>query len=118
VIDSLHAHARTRNHQEQLALPFLVLLLNRSIQALNMLIVLNEHDVTIIDRLSTDAKITSAPFADLVAGQAGITIVKQLVGFLMKAHTVRERERERERERRERREREREREISGLFALM
>ncbi len=85
VLDSLHT--RTRNQQDQLSLPHLVTLLNRAIQALNMLIVLNEHDVTIIDRLSTDAKITAAPFADLVAGQAGVTIVKLLVGFLMKAYT-------------------------------
>lgn len=85
VIESLHA--RTPNHQEQQALTALLELLGRACQALNMLIVLNEADITIIDRLTSDRSVTSAPFSELVAGQAGQTIIKLLIGFLMKANT-------------------------------
>lgn len=85
VIESLHA--RTPNHAEQQSLSYLVALLSRACQALSMLIVLNERDVTIIDQLSTDRAVVGAPFADLVAGQVGAVFIKLLIGFLMKAHT-------------------------------
>jgi hypothetical protein len=79
------ARPRNLNLQEQQQLPHLLNLLDHATQALEMLIVLNNHDYKLIDSLlqASDAKLTTAPFRDLVAGQ--VAIVKPLVTYLMES---------------------------------
>ncbi len=82
VFDNLRG--RTPNHVEQTNLSNLVMLLSRSCEALNMLILLNEHDVTIMDRVSTDRAVTSIPFSEFVSTQAGVNVTNVLIAFLIK----------------------------------
>jgi nuclear pore complex protein Nup155 len=83
VFDNLRG--RTPNHVEQTNLSHLVLLLLRCCEALNMLIVLNEHDVTIIDQISSDRAITGCLFSDFVSTQTGVRVTNLLIAFLIKA---------------------------------
>jgi nuclear pore complex protein Nup155 len=82
VFDNLRG--RTPNHVEQTNLSNLVMLLSRSCEALNMLILLNEHDVTIMDRISPDRAISNIPFSEFVSTQAGVNVTNVLIAFLIK----------------------------------
>lgn len=85
VFDNLRG--RTPNHVEQTNLSHLVTLLTRSIEALNMLILLNEFDVSIMERLSNDRALTNATFADFATSQTGPTVVNHLIAYLMKSYS-------------------------------
>lgn len=82
VIDNLRG--RAPNYLEQTNLSNLVMLLLRASEALTMLILLNEFDVTIIDSISTDRALTACLFSEFVSTQTGVTVTNLIIAFLIK----------------------------------